>query len=295
MKKMILFSLVIAVLLLAGCGSTRKEIERLRTEQEQGLKQVRDQIGVLGGLLSVLQDEFSQLDSEVFELRSRLEYGPVGIRTARGPETTGGETESTASPLDRHVERVPVQPIEATDLQSLATEVAKLRADVETLRLEFAAEKEIVELSDPRKTWEAMNDPEKLTWRLDRFERVWSRTIEDDAKRDDFVADLTAVKEQINLRAAMSTAELLEHYREQLRERANTEGNERVRRYFEQQLRGLETGNEKFIEGHLQTYQRYDFAEDLRILASKYNITMDQLRDNGLQTYGSPHGWQSSR
>ena len=299
MQKMILLSLVIAVTLLAGCGSNQKRIDQLRAEQDRALRQLREDVHVLGNQVRGMLVEINQLDSDLFELRSHFEYGPIGMGTgvgsSSGEETSGREAEDVSSPLNRHVEQVPIQPIAAKDLESLAMEVAKLRADVETLRLQFEAEKEIAVLRDPRETWNAMNDPEKLTWRLDRFERVWSRTIEDEAKREEFVAEMTQIKERVNWRAGMSTPELLEHYRAKLTERANSEGNQRVRHYFEQQLSTLDSDNQKLVEGHLQTYKRYDFAEDLRVLTSKHNISMDELRDNGLQTYGSPHGWQSSR
>ena len=54
----------------------------------------------------------------------------------------------------------------------------------------------------------------------------------------------------------------------------------------------LTQGSEQVITAKLKTYVRYDTAQGLRELAEKYKISNEDLRSNGLQTYGGAYGWR---
>jgi hypothetical protein len=253
-------------------------------------------MSALAAQVRQLREDVRELDTELFDLRGAIDFG-LGAASAAEPEPglgtpprTGaeGETPSGVGP----VEEVPVEPIQADSLEALAAEVAKLRADVAKLREEFTTERETTELRDPRRTWEAMNDPKQLTWRLDRFAARYAPTVTDEATRAEFVADVARYKEELSARAGLSSEQLRERYRAKLTERVNTEANERMRNWFEQQLRTLETGQPNVVENQLQTFLRYDAIEGLKDLAAKYKVSNEELRDNGLQTYGGAYGWR---
>jgi len=278
MKRAILLFTVAMAVVLAGCGSGNKEIERVRAEQKRGLNQVREEVQALSTQVRRLHEDVRELESDLFDIRSRLDSGRgVGAATARTTDA-GNEIE--------------VAPVAADSLEALAAEVTKMRADVARLRQEIVDERETAELQDPRKTWEAMNDPEKLTWRVDRFARIHGKGMNDEVTRQQFLADVAAFKDQINERAGLTQEQLLEHYRTRITERVNTETNDRLRQWYDQQLRTLNTGQANVVENQVKTFVRYDNVQGLKEIATKYNISNEELRDNGLQSYGGAYGWR---
>ncbi len=290
MKKPMLLAITVAVAMLAGCGSNRKEIERLRTEQQEALDQVRKQVETLGSEMRRMRDDISELDNDLFELKGHLDFALIGARGAddsgseaslETAEAAGSETATEAATA----EEVPVELIEA-DLETLAVELTKMRDEVAKLRTAYESDKELAELRDPRLTWEAMGDPERLSRRLDRFAKEHAATIEDETTREQFLADVKALQEQVTARANMTTEEQVEHYQARLGERINTESNQRMRRWYEQQLSVLTTGDEGAVERQLERAVRFDNARGVGEVASKYSISRETLRDNGLQSFG---------
>ncbi len=278
MKKAILLLTVAMAVVLAGCGSGNKEIERVRAEQKRGLNQIREQVQVLSTQVRRLHEDVRELENDVFDIRARLGSGR-GVARATGGATDPGD-------------EIGVEPVAADSLEALAAEVTKVRADMARLRQEIIDERETAELRDPRKTWEAMNDPEKLTWRVDRFARIHGKEMKDEVTRQEFLADVAVFKEQIDERAGLTQEQLLEHYRTRITERVNTETNDRLRKWYEQQLRTLNTGQAKVVENQVKTFVRYDNVQGLKEIATKYNISNEELRDNGLQSYGGAYGWR---
>jgi hypothetical protein len=163
---------------------------------------------------------------------------------------------------------------------------------METFRLQVATERELAELRDPRKTWEAMSDPEQFSWRLDRFATTWSSNIEDPVQRQQFMGDVAVFRDEIVRGASFSVQEQVRHYQAKLTERVEAETNPRMRHWYQQELRALNQGDERIVANKLKTYMRYDIAYGLKELAQKYKISIDELRNNGLQTYGGAYGWK---
>ena len=292
MRKAVVVMIMAGALLMAGCGASQRELNELRTEQNRGLDQLRAEVQALAAQVGRLRADLRDLDADLFELSGQFGYGFTGEGSGEPFETTESETRTRPPSGSSVVEEVAVEPLQVETLGELAEEVAKLRAEVATLRQQIAAERETAELQDPRKTWEAMNDPKKLSWRLDRFATTWSVNIEDDAQRAEFVDDVTALKGRLEERANLSTDELVNHYRAKLTERVNAETNQRMRLWYEQELRMINQGDERVIASKLKTYVRYDTAQGLKELAEKYKISNEDLRSNGLQTYGGAYGWK---
>jgi outer membrane murein-binding lipoprotein Lpp len=278
--------------LLGGCSSKTDEVDTLRREQNRAIEQVGRDVEAMRHRVERLDGDIKDMQVELFELERKVATELVAVRGGEEPgpseRTDGGE----AAPDNGTPPRVQIEPLEVSTLGELAGEVAKLKAELTQLRDQYQSEKELEALRDPRQTWEAMNDPEKLTERLERFERVWSPKIEDGATRAQFQTDVQAVVDQMKTRAAMSRDELLAHYRVKLTDRINTETNQRMRQWYEQQLRTLDSGNERVVETQLTTFQRYDTVQALKEVAEKYKVSNEDLRDNGLQTYGGAYGWQ---
>ena len=122
--------------------------------------------------------------------------------------------------------------------------------------------------------------------------RANGKKMKDEVTRQEFLADVAAFKEQINERAGLTQEELLERYRTKLTERVNIETNDRLRQWYEQQLRTLNTGQPKVVENQVKTFVRYDNVQGLKEIATKYNISNEKLRDHGLQSYGGAYGWR---
>jgi outer membrane murein-binding lipoprotein Lpp len=292
MTKAMVLVVAAGALLLAGCGASKRELDELRAEQNRALDQVRAEVQSLATQVGRLRDDLRELDADLFELSGQLGYSPAAESSGETFETRESATTTRPPSGATAVEEVAVEPLHVETLGELAAEVAKLRAELATLRQQMAVEREMAELLDPRKTWEAMNDPKKLSWRLDRFAKTWSANVDDEVQRAQFVADVEALKTQLEERASLSNDELVNHYRAKLTERVNSETNQRMRLWYEQELRMLNQGDERVISSKLKTYVRYDAAQGLKELAEKYKISSDDLRNNGLQTYGGAYGWK---
>jgi len=288
MRQAIVVAVVFVTALVSGCGGDKDDQEQWRAEQKREIEQVRDQLRTLSAQVRQLRGELRELDSDVFELKGELGVGLMG----RSDTDTAGDTDGQAPSDGGPDEAIVVEPVKAESLEELAEELANVRADMARLRQELVREKELAELQDPRKTWAAMNDPKKLSWRLDRFSERHARSIEDEATREEFLAEVTRLKEDLGARAALTKEELLDRYRNKLGDRVNTETNARMRQWYEQQLQTLNTGTAKVVESQLATFQRYDSIQGLKELASKYTISNQVLRENGLQTYGGAYNWK---
>ncbi len=290
MTKAALALCAIAVVLVIGCGRSDRELDEIRAEQQQGFERMRDQLTALNDEVGRLRRDLAELDSELFELKGRIEFG---LLAERGPEGSGPAATRTGASRERSsLDATPIQPLDAQTLQELAEAVAELQDQLIALREEFVTQREVEELRDPRRTWEAMNDPEQLSRRLDRFARVWAETIDDDVTRREFVADVNEIRADIEARANLSEAELVAQYRAKLNERISTETNQRMRQWYQHQLRALESTDKRAVDTQIQTFQRYDTAAALKELSEKYKITNEQLRSNGLQSYGGAYGWR---
>lgn len=278
--------------LLGACGSSSDEADDLRAEQTRAIEKVGRDVGALNHKLQRLKGDVEQMQGELFELERKVATELVAIRGGDEfePSTRTGDDEHARD--NGTTPTVRVEPLDVDTLDELADEVAKLKAELTQLHQQYETEKEAEELRDPRLTWEAMNDPEKLTERLERFERVWSPEIEDETSRAQFQDDVRTIIDQMDVRAAMSRDELLAHYRTKLTERVNAETNQRMRQWYEQQLRALDSGNERVVDTQLATFQRYDTVQALKEVAETYKISNEDLRDNGLQTYGGAYGWR---
>lgn len=292
MRMAIVFVVVAAVVLLAGCGSKDTEVEKQRAGENQGLDRLNEQVRVLSVEVRRMREDLRELDGDLFDLKSQLDLGVASTRG--GGETTaaagtGGGTTSAAG-----LEEVPVEPIEA-NLEILAVELAKTRADVKTLSQAYAADKELEELRDPRRTWEAMGDADKLTGRLDRLAKSHATGIEDEATRELFLADIATLKDEIAVRASTPREEQLETYKAGLAERISAETNERRRQWYERQLASLTGEDEEAVERQLDFAMRGDNARQLGEFARKYEIPRETLSDNGLRTFGGMGGRMGGR
>jgi outer membrane murein-binding lipoprotein Lpp len=283
MKKALVLTITVAAaaaaaaVLLAGCGSKNTAVEELRAEQKRGLERLNEQVRALSAEMLRMREDIRELDGDLFDFKNQLDMGVASARD--GGETTaaagtGGGTTSAAGA----VEEVPVKPIEA-NVEVLATELAKLRQ-------EYHNDKELAMLRDPRKTWQAMGDAEKLSWRLDRFARKHAGTIEDEATREQFLADIESLKDGAKTRASEPREEQVERYTAKLTERISTETNERRRQWHERQLTAFTSGDENAINNQLDRALRHDNARDVREFAQKYKISNEELRNNGLVSYG---------
>ena len=278
--------------LLGGCGSNNDEADDLRAEQKRAIEKVGRDVNAISHKLERLNGDIKDMQIELFELERKVATELVAVR---GGDEFGSSTrtgDDDRAPDNGTTPAVRIEPLDVATLDELAEEVAKLKAELTQLHQQYETEKEAEALRDPRLTWEAMNDPEKLTERLERFERVWGPEIEDEMTRGQFQGDVSAIIDQMDERAAMSRDQLLAHYRTKLNERVNAETNQRMRQWYEQQLRALDSGNERVVDTQLATFQRYDTVQALKDVAEKYKISNEDLRDNGLQTYGGAYGWR---
>lgn len=289
MRMVIVFAVVAVVVLLAGCGSKDTEVEKQRAGENRGLERLNEQVRVLSVEVRRMREDLRELDGDLLALRSQLDLGMASTRGG-GETTAAAGTTSAAGPL----EDVPIEPIEA-NVEVLAAELAKTRAEVKTLRQAYAADKELEELRDPRRTWEAMGDADKLTVRLDRLAKSHAPGIEDEATRELFLADIATLKDEIAVRANTPREEQVESVKARLAERISTETNERRRGWYEQQLTNLSSDDGEAVDRQLDFAMRYDNGRQLGEFARKYEIPRETLRDNGLQSFGGMGGRMGGR
>lgn len=290
MRSVIVVAAVGMAVVLAGCSSNRKAIDELRGEQRRTQGQINQVSGDLNKLrqdINLLIRQTDEFSARISLLESRLDMVEGGTTVARNTtrETTPGGEDGTAG--DEHV-----TPIKAETLEELAQEVARLRADLEQFRHQFVTAQEEEQLRDPQETWRAINDPEKMGWRLDRFAKVWAPKIEDEATRDTFSTDVAAVKQQIGELAQMPRDQAVAFYRAKLVERTQSETNDRMKRWFEAQVQMIDRAESTYIDNQLEMYRRYDTVLALKKLADKYQIAQDVMRDNGLPITGLAYGWE---
>jgi hypothetical protein len=161
-----------------------------------------------------------------------------------------------------------------------------MREQVETLRTQYASDKRLEELRDPRSTWEALGNQEELTVRLDAFAKAYAETIDDPMARDAFLTDIAALKDQLAARVAMTPEEQLAQYKARVTEQLNSETDERRRGWFQRQLEMLNSTDEEQVARYLEQASRFENARAIGELAEKHSISNDTLRDNGLQAFG---------
>jgi len=299
MKGTVLFLIVLALVAtgFAGCGSNKTEVEELRAEQQRALDKIGAQLQGLSAEMRRVREQVSELDGDLLDLRGRVARGLAAVRTAevaKGPtvKTVNG---SGTTGADGEAEGVPVEEVEV-NIDTLSEQLAKMQSDVATLRDEYTSDKELEELRDPRRTWEAMGDPEQLAARLDRFADTYAATIEDETQREEFLADMGTLKEEVEARGEMSEDERIQYYAAQLTEQINNaETNDRMRQWYQRQLTSLTTGDEEAIERQLEMVQRMDSSRAVGEVTSKYSISSQTLRDNGLQTLGRGMGGRRGR
>ncbi|HET6496920.1 MAG TPA: hypothetical protein VFH61_16320 [Thermoleophilia bacterium] len=305
-----LAGIVIAVL-LAGCGSDRKAVEQLRTEQRRTLSELNRLAADMNALkqeLNLMVRQTGGLDSDIALLDNRLEVIEIGANRratayTKTPETAWAEGEAmpavgphgTVGPgeADGPDEGLEVDaPVVARTSEELSREVDALRKQLAVLQGDFVAAQEELILRDPQETWRAMRDPEKLGWRLDRLARVWGGKIEDETEREAFVADVTAAKQQITDLAAKPQEELVAHYRDRIIALAGKQQNQQMQRWFEAQLEMIDRQDENVTTNLLAVYRQYDTLLALKRLAEKYKIDGQEMQNNGLPVMGVPAIWE---
>jgi hypothetical protein len=284
--------MVVAAALLAGCGTDKDD--ELRAEQAKTLAELRQQVETLTEQVGQMRREIRRVDDDLFELKDQVEFAllsPRGSSTpaaaATGPEVEAEATAGSTAGLDTPEAGASAQPIEA-DIEIVAAELTKMRDTLDELRAEYTADKELAELQDPRRTWEALNDPEELIQRIDRFAEMQAGEFEDAAVRDQFLADVEAYKQELVARAAMTTEEQIAAYRSRLTEQIGSDTTGRRGRWYQSQLDALNAGDEEAVTEALDRANRFENARELGELANKYDIARETMRDNGLAAFGGP-------
>ncbi|MBN1917336.1 MAG: hypothetical protein JW889_05460 [Verrucomicrobia bacterium] len=270
---------------LAGCSSNRKAMDDLREEQRRTLGQLNRLSADLNNLRQELIRQADGLGTNIALLSSRVDMlemggGSTGVRSAVPDAVPDGDDDRQAIP------------VEARTFEELARRVAELEADFLRFRSETVASQEEQLLRDPQETFRAITDPEKISWRLDRFAKVWTEQTDDEATRQAFQADVASIEEQILSMAKMPRDEAVAHYRAKLAERSAAETNDRMRRWFDSQVQMLDRAEPTHVENQLSVFRRYDTILALKNLADKYEISADVMRDNGLPITGAAYGWE---
>ncbi|HET6496921.1 MAG TPA: hypothetical protein VFH61_16325, partial [Thermoleophilia bacterium] len=170
-------------------------------------------------------------------------------------------------------------------------ELVQLRSSIAELRGDLITAREEEELRDPQEAWQAVGDASKMGSRLDRFKRVWVVKIEDAAAREEFAADVTAIKERIQTIAQMSNEEAFALFRAKFANRADKETDEWKRSWLESQVRMIDENDLSTLQSYLDMYRRSDTVMQLKRLADKYRIDQFDMQRNGLLMNGFAVEW----
>jgi hypothetical protein len=285
------FLFLVVLIALGGCGSNDKAVNDLSREQAQMREQVRSEMAELSNDLESLRLEVRNLGEWLRDVNgdlvdvqtsvSQLSEQRVLADAARANATNAGAAgASGAGTGPETVELV------GADLDTVARELAKTRQQVADLRKEYDKEKELEALRDPRQAWEAMGNAEMLLARIDRFAEAQAATIEDVAQRDQFLADVKALRQEIDTRAKMTPEQQADYYRTRITDLLNAETDDRRRQWYERQLETLNNADEEVVTAQLDRAVRMDNARAVGELASRYEVSGDTLRDNGLISFG---------
>ena len=304
MNKAILLSIALIAALLVGCGSdNEQEMEKLRGEQERAVQKMNEAVRTLSMAVGRMREDVNGIEGELAQLRGLLD-DQLMVALAAGPGAPGAKrtrskTAATAgTDTDVHATTetgtaeaaAALDPVEM-DLETLSAELTKMQENFEKLNTQYETDKELTELRDPRKTWEAMGNSEQFAARLDRLTTAHAPTIEDEAAREQLLTDAAAIKEQVNALAQLSTDDQVYYFSQQLTQRINDpETNDRMRQWYDRQLNTLTTGDQEAVATTLEHGVRFDNARQVGQLATKYSISSQTLRDNGLQTFGRGMG-----
>jgi len=285
MKRVVFLILGVAMACVAGCGSDRAALDRYRRERTKSFERLQREIEALTVHVGRLQAAFDEHDADLFEMSGRFSQalmdsgGPVSGGVVPGvPANGSGE--------------VLVEPVDVRDLDELGGVVAGLRADVRSLRLEFARAELVEQLQNPRNAWVAMGDPAQVSRRLDLFAEGWAPRIEDPMLSQAFVQDVLALKDRLAARAAAPRDELIADYQALLTELMGSETDAHMREWYERQLSLLASDRDRIVDSQLKTFLRYDGIEDIKKLAKQYNIPDKDLRAYGLQAGGGADRWR---
>ncbi|MBN1917335.1 MAG: hypothetical protein JW889_05455 [Verrucomicrobia bacterium] len=280
-----------ALIVFGGCGSNDKAIDELSREQTRIREQVRAETAEMAEKLQALQLDLRNVREWLRDLNAELVDVSTSLSGLREQSVVtavdGGDGRAagpaTAADLD-------VVSLEGADLATVAQELARTRQQVADMIREREAEKELEALRDPRQAWDAMGDPEQLVARIDRFAAAHADNIEDVSVREQFLADVQALRHQIEAQVHLTPEQKAQEYRSRLTDLLNAETDERRRQWYEGQLTVLNSANEEAVNELLDRGLRMDNARAIGELANKYEVPRDTLRDSGLVSFGGGRG-----
>jgi hypothetical protein len=280
--------LLLAVALVAGCGSKATDVSQASNDQKKALDEMSAEIRALKNEIRLIRDDLAALNDDVFAIQGNpaLTFFKAEEREADDVDVTPGDATAVASETG---EAAPVD-LEGADFETLVAELTRMRDQVDALRTQYAADKHLEEMRDPRATWEALGNAEELTARLDTFAQSYAQGIEDPTAHDAFLADIAALKDKLAARADLTPEQQLAELKARVTEQLNAETDERRRGWFERQLEMINSGDEEQMARYVEQASRFENARDIGELAQKYEISNDTLRDNGLQAFGGTMG-----
>ena len=280
MRYFVLISVLFSLISIIGCGDS----------------DLRDKVGETSGRLEKVERDLSK---KMDTISSRMDNAERDL-TAKieSLEKSNNSIKRTLEKLSEgEIDFGDTGDIEDEEYSEMLEELEQLKIEMKALEQEFTNVKsEIASLrtmSTPshQTAYRDMADPAKLAEKLDTFAKEYAPKLEETGQQSEFEADMEEYKTEAT--SEYSTEELLEKYKASINQRMEETEDDRMKQWYERQLKALEDASDESLEARLRNYRRYENMRELSTIARKYNIPRTEFRKYGLQTYGG--GWSPTR
>jgi hypothetical protein len=280
MRYLVLVLVLLSVTAIIGCGQSNLD-DKVASNSGRLQKIERELVTKVETMSGRLENVERRLESEVAALKESADTIMRSLEKLSGGEIDFGKVgEDEGKKYGEVLEQ----------LEDLKQEVVALQAELS--KVEEQVSSRTVSALDHRNAYRDMGDPVKLAEKLDTFVKEYGPKLDESGRRAEFEADIEEYRAEAT--REYTTEELLMKYRESISQRMEEAGDDRMREWYNRQLKALESSSEEALQTRLTNYRRYENMRELSEIAREYGITRTDFRNYGLQIYGGSGGVRSS-
>ncbi len=272
MRYFVLILVLFSLVLIIGCGQSDLN-DKVAVNTGRLEKIERELVAKVNSTSDRVESVERQLGAKVASLEESIVSIKQSLEKLSGGEIDFGEMGDDEE--ERYSEVL-------EEFEELKKEVEVLRAKLG--KVEEQVSSRTISSVDHRSAYRDMGDPVKLSEKLDTFVTEYGPKLDESGRRAEFEADVEEYRAEAT--REYTTEELLEKYRESISLRMEESGDDRMREWYNRQLKALEDSSAEALQTRLTNYRRYENMRALSAIAQEYNITRTEFRNYGLQIYG---------
>lgn len=276
MRYLVLVLVLLSLMAIIGCGQGNLN-DKVAANSGRLEKIERELVAKVDSMSDRLGSVERQLGAKVVSLEESVDSIKLSLE-----KLSGGEIDFGKLGEDENKEYGEL----LEELEELKEEMGVLQAELS--KVEEQVSSRPMSTVDHRNAYRDMGDPVKLAEKLDTFVKEYGPKLEESGRRAEFEADIEEYKAEAT--REYTTEELLEKYRSSISERMEEAGDDRMREWYNRQLKALEDSSEDALQTRLTNYRRYENMRELSAIAQEYSITRTEFRNYGLQIYGGGGG-----